>query len=232
MLRMARQFRAIGKKRTETEAGIRRVRACVCVCFALVPRCSSLVRVEASRGCSPRSFLVVFVLLANQHRAPRCATLCTTPHNYDAPQLEEAIGHARDRWSNSLQELETLRSSNQEKPLAAKQLDDTLAKDRARFESILSEQHQRMETAKRNHRFDCQELCESVLEASEELDRLRNLLANHAAAVGTRPSGRGGGHRSSPNRHGSTRGSPPAAAGWMAAAAVATLVAAATVAVV
>jgi len=95
--------------------------------------------------------------------------------------LEESNRFCEDRYNLTLQELKDLisyRSSLEERLLAEKQI--KLADDRERRERIIRVQNAELEAHKRSHRFWCQTLCESILEANNELDRFRALSGEHA----------------------------------------------------
>jgi hypothetical protein len=96
-------------------------------------------------------------------------------------QLEESNQFCEDIYSRSLTEVKNLKSSRsllKERLLAEQQT--KLADFREKRDRILRVQNAELEAHKRSHQFNCQELCESVLEANNELDRLRALWESHA----------------------------------------------------
>ena len=79
--------------------------------------------------------------------------------------------------------MRSARSSLKESLLVEKQ--QKLADDREKRERILRVQKAELEAHKRSHQFNCQALCESVLEANNELDRMRALWEKHNACDGS-----------------------------------------------
>jgi hypothetical protein len=79
--------------------------------------------------------------------------------------------------------LRSSRSTLKENLLAEKQ--QKVADDREKRERILRVQQAEVEAYKRSHQFNCQALCESVLEANNELDRMRALWEEHYACDGS-----------------------------------------------
>ena len=77
-------------------------------------------------------------------------------------------------WTRSKQELDELTTSRilLQNSLRAG-IDERLLEDRERREDIVRDQTSRLESIKKNHQFRCQDLCESVLDANSELNRLR-----------------------------------------------------------
>ena len=90
--------------------------------------------------------------------------------------MEETNQRFDQYYIQSKQELDHLKSSRilLEESLRADR-ERRLLQDQVRRDDILRDQTAQMELLKTNHQFRCQDLCESVLEANSELNRLRLL---------------------------------------------------------
>ena len=85
-----------------------------------------------------------------------------------------------------LQDLRISRTLLQERLNAEHQR--KLNEDREHRNKILRVQDSELEAHKRNHQFNCQSLCESILEANTDLDRMRTLWEQHLGTDGTNSS--------------------------------------------
>mmetsp|Transcript_21252 Transcript_21252/g.50517 ORF Transcript_21252/g.50517 Transcript_21252/m.50517 type:complete len:566 (-) Transcript_21252:125-1822(-) len=94
--------------------------------------------------------------------------------------LEESNRLREKAYNHSLDDLNKLRS---DRIVLIERLrvrmEEALADDREQLARVLRVQKAELEAHKRNHQFHCQALCESVLEADNDLERMRDLWEEH-----------------------------------------------------
>mmetsp|Transcript_22763 Transcript_22763/g.53760 ORF Transcript_22763/g.53760 Transcript_22763/m.53760 type:complete len:573 (-) Transcript_22763:488-2206(-) len=100
-------------------------------------------------------------------------------------QLEQINDRLQENCNRSQEELNELRASGStlREHLVAEN-DIKLANEQSAHNFVLRNQSSQLEALKTGHQSRCQELCESVLDAHSELDRLRELLSEQDTRKG------------------------------------------------
>ena len=92
--------------------------------------------------------------------------------------MEESNQFCEECYNQTLKELEEFTSSRRTERLLSEN-ETKLIEDREQRDRIIRVQNAELEAQKRNHQFKCQTLCESVLDANNDLNRMRALWQKH-----------------------------------------------------
>ncbi|VEU39130.1 unnamed protein product [Pseudo-nitzschia multistriata] len=132
----------------------------------------------------------------------------------DIKQVEESNRFLEERLARTKQELCELRASRPELEHRLKSESMVrVANERSKHQFQLAVQDEKLESVKTTHQLRCQELCESVLDANFELDRLRGCLGgDNNKATSTPPSSPSRRRRAGTAK--TTIGSTPERAQW------------------
>ena len=95
-------------------------------------------------------------------------------------QLKESNQYSEECYHQSLEELEEWRAARilLKEQLRA-EMQNKLEAQREQWNRVLRVQDAELKAHKRNHQYNCQALCESVLNANNDLDRMRVLWEEH-----------------------------------------------------
>ena len=94
--------------------------------------------------------------------------------------MEESNQFCEELYNRAQEELKELKASRAllEECLHAER-ETKLAADREQRDRILRVQNAELEAHKRSHQYNCMELCEAVLEANKDLERMQALKDEH-----------------------------------------------------